>query len=356
MALVHSKFRTFQSNMAVVCLLLASGGFVVAGYVDTSAADAAIRTAQHTANASAVPSRSAGLDSLAAHGSGRNISFAMTLIGAQGPSAKQFLDLTDPTAKTPHLARSVEAMRAEIPEISAELLSAVRKDILAAAYQGLGRPYVWGGTSLNNGWDCSGFVQWAYKQAGVGLPRTEQWAPMVRTASPQPGDIVVQNPDGPGHWSHIGIYIGKGLMISALNPSVGTILHAPGDVSSSSSYFTMPAFAETDAKAKAAAAAKEKAVKETSASPAPSKSASPPESSAATGSHTPTPAATETGKPGTIPPGTTPPRTTGPGTTPAAPEVKAPPEEVPTSSATSTAERPVPNTPSTGAAAVSGSW
>ncbi len=251
--------------MAVVCTLLASGGFVGAGYVGTSTADAAAalsaRELLKTAGAfeGVTP---VGFDSFAAQGLGVKISFANTLILAKKPAAKKIFDLTDPNGFdltnpngiTPHLGRSVNAMRGDIPEISAELISRVRKDIIAAAYQGLGHSYVWGGTSFENGWDCSGFVQWAYAQAGVGLPRTEQWGPMVETSSPQPGDIVVQNPDGPNHWSHIGIYIGNGKMISALNPSVGTILHAPDATSSSSTYFTMPAFASADDKAKAAAA------------------------------------------------------------------------------------------------------
>ena len=256
MAFSQGTSRRFQTTLASLCLLLASGGFVGAGYVNNSVADAAILAAQHsrpTSSASTGAALVAGFNSPGTHGPGVPMSFADTLIGAHKPAAKQILDLTDPTANTPHLVRNVTAMHADIPEISLELIAQVRKDILAAAYQGLGRPYVWGGTSFEGGWDCSGFVQWAYRQAGVALPRTEQWVPMTETRNPQPGDLVVQNPDGPNHWSHIGIYIGGGLMISALNPSVGTILHAPSDVSSSSSYFTMPAFAEADSKAKAAA-------------------------------------------------------------------------------------------------------
>ncbi len=36
---------------------------------------------------------------------------------------------------------------------------------------------------------------------------------------------MVQNPDGPNHWGHVGIYAGDGMMYSALNPAVGTLLH-----------------------------------------------------------------------------------------------------------------------------------
>ncbi|MDO5754448.1 C40 family peptidase, partial [Arthrobacter sp.] len=286
--------------MAVVCTLLASGGFVGAGYADTSTGDAAAAASSQESLRLATTvevASPAGFDSFAAQGLGVKLSFANTLIQANKPAAKQIFDLTDPNGNTPHLARSVNAMRGAVPEISAELISQVRKDILAAAYQGLGHPYVWGGTSFEYGWDCSGFVQWAYAQAGVALPRTEQWMPMVETSNPQPGDIVVQNPDGPNHWSHIGIYIGNGKMISALNPSVGTFIHAPSDVSNSSTYFTMPGFASADENAKAQAA-KDKADKAASDIKAAGSTSSAP--STAT-------------KPSTVP-GTTP-GTTVPGTT-----------------------------------------
>lgn len=304
MTFSKGKARPYQLSMAVVCTLLASGGFVSAGYVGTSAADAAAaQGVQHLNRASATFDEASpiGFDSFAAQGLGANISFAKTLILAKKPAAPLRFDLTDPNGNTPHLARSVNAMRGDIPEISAEMISQVRKDILAAAFQGLGHHYVWGGTSFDNGWDCSGFVQWAYAQAGVALPRTEQWLPMVETKNPQPGDLVAQNPDGPNHWSHIGIYIGNGKMISALNPSVGTFIHAPGDVSSSSTYFTMPGFAAADEKA--AKDAKDKKDK-------PSAAGDTDKSTSAT------PSAKPSTKPSTKPPTTTPPSTTGPGTTP----------------------------------------
>ncbi|MHA7171624.1 C40 family peptidase [Arthrobacter monumenti] len=87
----------------------------------------------------------------------------------------------------------------------------------ARAFQGV--PYVWAGTSPA-GWDCSGFVQYVYAQNGIDLPRIYQWHAMERTFNPKPGDVVVQNGGG-----HVGIYLGNGKMISALNPSQGTMIH-----------------------------------------------------------------------------------------------------------------------------------
>lgn len=113
-----------------------------------------------------------------------------------------------------------------------------RAGIIAAAKEGLGKPYVWGGNTPS-GWDCSGYVQWAMTKAGIqGIPRTEQWQFGKKTTDPQPGDLVVQISDGPNHWSHVGIYAGNGMMYSALNPSQGTLLH-PVAWNPGSEYFTM---------------------------------------------------------------------------------------------------------------------
>lgn len=109
------------------------------------------------------------------------------------------------------------------PDLPANL-SQLRRDIIHYAQEGVGGTYIWGGTAFK-AWDCSGYVQWIYAQAGIQLPRTEQWLAGTPTSTPQPGDLVVQNPDGPDHCGHVGIYAGNGMMYSALNPSAGTLLH-----------------------------------------------------------------------------------------------------------------------------------
>lgn len=78
----------------------------------------------------------------------------------------------------------------------------------------LGTPYAWGGQAPGRGFDCSGLVQWAYRQAGVELPRTAA-AMAVGASVPQsdlrPGDLAV--------WSgHVAMYVGDGKMIEAGNP------------------------------------------------------------------------------------------------------------------------------------------
>ncbi|CUH95014.1 putative secreted protein [Propionispora sp. 2/2-37] len=83
--------------------------------------------------------------------------------------------------------------------------------ILAVASNMLGQPVVWGGASPSQGFDCSGLVQYVYRQAGIDLPRTADLQFLVgRTVSPaalQPGDLVYFTTYEPGA-SHVGIYIG----------------------------------------------------------------------------------------------------------------------------------------------------
>lgn len=95
-------------------------------------------------------------------------------------------------------------------------------EIVKIAKAHLGVPYVWGGTSPIDGWDCSGYVQWVFGQAGIKLPRVSQWVneTKIDPKDAQPGDLIVQD-----NGTHVGIYIGNGMMYSALNPSVGTLEH-----------------------------------------------------------------------------------------------------------------------------------
>jgi cell wall-associated NlpC family hydrolase len=92
------------------------------------------------------------------------------------------------------------------------------KKVLESAYSQIGTPYRSGGTSPGKGFDCSGFVQWAYKQQGIALPRlTKEQARAGRLVAPREGlqaaDILVfKNRQGP-HGLHTGLYSGGGRFI-----------------------------------------------------------------------------------------------------------------------------------------------
>lgn len=86
------------------------------------------------------------------------------------------------------------------------------------AMQFVGNPYVWGGTSLTNGADCSGFVQSVYANFGVSMPRTSS---AMRSAGTEvsyseavPGDVICYE-------GHVGIYIGNGQIVNAIDEAHG---------------------------------------------------------------------------------------------------------------------------------------
>lgn len=106
-------------------------------------------------------------------------------------------------------------------------------NMVSYAMQFLGNPYVWGGTSLTNGTDCSGFVMRIYEHFGYSLPRTSATqAGATKTVSSgdvRPGDLFFY---GSGGVSHVAMYIGNGQIIHASNPRTG--------IKISSAYYRTP--------------------------------------------------------------------------------------------------------------------
>ena len=101
------------------------------------------------------------------------------------------------------------------------------QDIINYAMQFEGYPYVWGGDSPPTGFDCSGFVQYVYAHFGIDLPRTtfEQvnCGTPVSLSDVKPGDLVFEmpSPEGP---NHVGIYIGNGKILDAMDPQNGVTI------------------------------------------------------------------------------------------------------------------------------------
>ena len=97
-------------------------------------------------------------------------------------------------------------------------ISETGQAIVNYACQFIGNPYVWGGTSLTNGADCSGFVQSVFAHFGITLPRTTWDMEHVGTAvsyeQAVPGDIILYN-------GHVGIYMGNGQIVNAINSRRG---------------------------------------------------------------------------------------------------------------------------------------
>ena len=101
---------------------------------------------------------------------------------------------------------------------SASSSSGSGSSVVSYATQFVGNPYVWGGTSLTSGADCSGFVQSVYANFGVSLPRTsyeqQNAGYEVSYADAQPGDLIC-------YGGHVAIYMGNGQIVHASNARDG---------------------------------------------------------------------------------------------------------------------------------------
>ena len=113
---------------------------------------------------------------------------------------------------------------AEAEEVLSE--EELRQQIVDFALQFEGNPYVYGGTSLTNGADCSGFVMSVYAQFGVSLPHSSGamrgCGYEVGTDQMQPGDIVCYS-------GHVAIYVGNNTIVHASTPSSGIKFTSPID-------------------------------------------------------------------------------------------------------------------------------
>lgn len=102
-------------------------------------------------------------------------------------------------------------------------VSDVRVSLVSYATQFVGNPYVWGGTSLTRGADCSGFVLSVYANYGVYLPHSSRaqagCGTSISASEAQPGDLFFYS--NGGGINHVAIYIGNGQIVHASSPTTG---------------------------------------------------------------------------------------------------------------------------------------
>ncbi len=108
---------------------------------------------------------------------------------------------------------------------SSTVTSGTGAEVASYACQFIGNPYVWGGESLTNGCDCSGFVMQVYKHFGISLAHSSysqrSAGRAVSYSEAQPGDIIFYYSGASASGGHIGIYIGGGQMVSARGVAYG---------------------------------------------------------------------------------------------------------------------------------------
>lgn len=114
-------------------------------------------------------------------------------------------------------------------------VSNTRVDLVQFAKKFVGNPYVWGGVSLTNGADCSGFVLSVFKQFGVTLPHYSAaqagYGTKISPSEAQPGDLFFYAKNG--KINHVAIYIGNGQVVHASSPRTG--------IKISNAYYRTPA-------------------------------------------------------------------------------------------------------------------
>lgn len=145
-----------------------------------------------------------------------------------------------PETDAPYTESETSAPETEAPETEAPATedpsssSDLGQQIASYAVQFVGNPYVYGGTSLTNGADCSGFVQSVFANFGIGLSRTAasqaSGGTSVSLDSLQAGDLLFYSSSG--SIDHVALYIGGGQIVHAANSASGIII--------SNAYYSTP--------------------------------------------------------------------------------------------------------------------
>jgi len=215
--------RVGETGVKASAVLAASGGMVAAFALPAQAAPAKSAKAT-TATASVTTNPAVAAAAPAVTAPAVSAPTADAVVGVVGVEA------VEKPAPAPQPTQSQSASRsasrtsptsdaaASVPvNVSGGVLS------IAAAYSGI--PYRYGGTTPA-GFDCSGFTQFVFAQAGISLPRTatDQLLAVTRVSNPQPGDLVFF---GSGDFAyHVGIYAGNGMMYDSPRTGLSSGLRA----------------------------------------------------------------------------------------------------------------------------------
>ena len=117
-----------------------------------------------------------------------------------------------------------EAIKFSPLEEKANQQASLRNKIVNYALQFVGNRYVWGGTSLTKGADCSGFTQSVMKNFGISLPRVSRdqanAGRAVKSSEMRPGDLIFYTNSG-GTVNHVAMYIGNGQVVHAASTRSG---------------------------------------------------------------------------------------------------------------------------------------
>jgi cell wall-associated NlpC family hydrolase len=157
----------------------------------------------------AMPSMGSGF------GGGAPISPPSGMGGTFGSGLADLAKFSPPDAPLPEAAAFGDGFAVRLPDGSTAMApNAVAASAVRHALTQLGVPYDWGGTTPGVGLDCSGLTQWAYREAGLEIPRLAQDQDIgaaVNLGSLRPGDLAVW--DG-----HVAMIVGNGTMIEAGDP------------------------------------------------------------------------------------------------------------------------------------------
>ena len=157
------------------------------------------------------------------------IALTLLLTACAGYAPQQSLTQTQPPVVQTSVDEPSTEQMVELTDDESYELPSLADSMLAHGLSLVGTRYRPGGTSVQSGFDCSGFVGFLYKQElGIQLPRSTREmitldAPKVARSDLEPGDIIFFNNRGRGRVSHAGIYLGDNQFIHSSSSRSGGV-------------------------------------------------------------------------------------------------------------------------------------